>query len=136
MTSTFERMSVILSNKPWLVSENPQEKAFTMEREQLFVRVTVSEASMVVHSYCRSKCPLEHRSAVCRVLTAWNAQLTFGNWEMDCRDGEVRFKASLPFAQNTIDLGAAFDHLLFIVLREMKAKQTELVGVFASGRAE
>jgi hypothetical protein len=57
-----------------------------VEMEQVYVYVLVPEAV-----------PLERRAAVGEFLTRANYGLRIGNFELDYRDGEVRYKTSLDF---------------------------------------
>ncbi len=62
-----------------------------VELEQIYVYVIFSESV-----------PDDRRPAVAELLTRANYGLRIGNFEMDFRDGEVRYKASLDFEGATL----------------------------------
>jgi len=48
-----------------------------------------------VYSLCNHRAPENKRAAIAEVITRANYGLNLGNFEMDYRDGEIRFKVSM-----------------------------------------
>jgi hypothetical protein len=49
-----------------------------------------------VYSLCNHRAPENKRAAIAEVITRANYGLNIGNFEMDYRDGEIRYKVSMP----------------------------------------
>jgi hypothetical protein len=62
-----------------------------VELEQIYIYVIYSESV-----------PEDRRTAVAELLTRANYGLRIGNFEMDFRDGEIRYKASFDFEGATL----------------------------------
>jgi len=66
-------------------------------RGLLMTQVRVLNNSLLkVYSLCNHNAPEDKRAAVAEVITRANYGLNIGNFEMDYRDGEIRFKVSMP----------------------------------------
>ncbi|MGB8647425.1 MAG: YbjN domain-containing protein [Anaerolineae bacterium] len=59
-----------------------------------FAQVVEAQSEFVFYSVCSVNVPPEKRPAMAEFLTRANYGLIIGNFEMDYRDGEVRFKTS------------------------------------------
>jgi hypothetical protein len=64
---------------------------------RVIVHVNVELAQVYVYVVSPETVPEERRSAVAEFLTRANYGLRIGNFELDFRDGEVRYKSSLDF---------------------------------------
>ena len=67
--------------------DNGQWSCFAMAREE--------QAQFVFYSVCAARAPEAKRLALAEFLTRANYGLIIGNFELDWRDGEVRYKTSL-----------------------------------------
>jgi len=67
--------------------DNGQWTCFAMAREE--------QAQFAFYSVCAAKVPEAKRPALAEFLTRANYGLIVGNFELDWRDGEVRYKTSL-----------------------------------------
>ena len=56
----------------------------------------------ISYSICPSNVPQNRRLAVAEFLTLANYGLSLGNFELDFRDGEVRFKTSVPLKKDKL----------------------------------
>lgn len=54
------------------------------------------------------------RAAVCEFITRANYGLNIGNFEMDIRDGELRYKTSLPLHEGYVPSDKTFERLLYV----------------------
>jgi hypothetical protein len=64
---------------------------------RVIVHVNVELAQVYVYVVAPENVPEERRSAVAEFITRANYGLRIGNYELDFRDGEVRYKSSLDF---------------------------------------
>jgi hypothetical protein len=60
------------------------------------------ETLFISYSICPSNVPQSRRLAVSEFLTLANYGLSLGNFELDFRDGEVRFKTSVPLKKDKL----------------------------------
>ncbi|APB35224.1 hypothetical protein GlitD10_2880 [Gloeomargarita lithophora Alchichica-D10] len=60
------------------------------------------ERFCVVYSYCPLAIPIAHRPSMAEFITLANYGLFIGNFEMDFRDGELRFKTSLDVGESDL----------------------------------
>ena len=67
--------------------DNGQWTCFAQAREE--------QAQLVFYSVCAAKAPEAKRPALAEFLTRANYGLIMGNFELDWRDGEVRYKTSI-----------------------------------------
>jgi hypothetical protein len=61
------------------------------------VQAREEQTQCVVYSLCPVKVPDDKLQAMAELLTRANYGLVIGNFEMDFRDGEVRYKTSIDF---------------------------------------
>ena len=64
---------------------------------RVVVHVNVEMEQVYVYALVPQSVPPERRDAVCEFITRANYGLRIGNFELDHRDGEVRYKTSLDF---------------------------------------
>jgi hypothetical protein len=64
---------------------------------RVIVHVNVELAQVYIYVVSPDAVPEARRSAVCEFITRANYGLRIGNFELDFRDGEVRYKSSLDF---------------------------------------
>lgn len=104
----YETLGAFLKNDNW----HPQEIAGTYSYRTLItssngdfrgdVRVRVEQQQLVFYVYMGAKIPEERRPAAAEFLTRANYGLPLGNFELDFEDGEVRFKNSVSFMDDTL----------------------------------
>ena len=58
-------------------------------------RAREEEEQFTFYSVCTGKCPVEKRPMMAEFLSRANWGLVVGNFELDVRDGEVRYKTSI-----------------------------------------
>lgn len=66
---------------------------------------------LIIYSFSSIKIPEHKRLLIAEYLTRANYGIMTGNFEMDFRDGEVRYKASVHFADSTLS-DAMIENLL------------------------
>ena len=59
------------------------------------IRVLLDGKLLKIYSICSHHAPENKRAAIAEVVTRANYGLNIGNFEMDYRDGEIRFKVSM-----------------------------------------
>jgi hypothetical protein len=60
-----------------------------------YAQAREEQEQFVFYSMCPVKVPETHRLAMAEFLTRANYKLVIGNFEMDLKDGEIRFKTSI-----------------------------------------
>jgi hypothetical protein len=65
--------------------------------QRVLAQVNVEREVLLVYAYAMANIPEPRRLAVAEFLTRANYGILVGNFELDLRDGEVRYKASLAF---------------------------------------
>ena len=58
---------------------------------------------LVFQSMCPLNAPESKRTAMAELLARINWIITFGNFELDMEDGEIRFRTSVILGQNSVD---------------------------------
>jgi hypothetical protein len=61
------------------------------------IRISVSDAALVVRGFIPFFVPVNRRQAICEALNLANWQLRYVRFEMDSDDGELRCRGELPF---------------------------------------
>ncbi len=64
--------------------------------------IKLEAQQLIMYSYAPTKVPEEQRPAAAEYLTRANYGLHVGNFELDFSDGEVRFKSSIDFEDETL----------------------------------
>ncbi|KAJ4459503.1 hypothetical protein PAPYR_4560 [Paratrimastix pyriformis] len=75
------------------------------------IRVNNTQDTICVYSVFGTNAPADRLSAVCEFITRANYDLPLGNWELDIRDGECRFKTSVD-VEGCGDVGPLVKQLL------------------------
>lgn len=82
-----------------------------------FAQAREEQEQMVFYSVFPVSVPEEHRTEVALFLTRANYGMILGNFEIDLRDGEVRYKTATDFEANTeIEPGMIKPHVYANVL--------------------
>ncbi len=99
----FETLRVFLESDGWypqpLEDKTIYRAAFDGKNGELrcYAQVRVELEQFLFYAVAPVKVPEEARSDVAEYLTRANYGLRIGNFELDYRDGEVRYKSSLDF---------------------------------------
>lgn len=67
-----------------------------------FLQVHPSQPLIIVYAHVQCAIPAEKRSAVAEFVTRANYGIWLGNFEMDLRDGELRYKTSVHVADGQL----------------------------------
>jgi hypothetical protein len=101
MTATLETVKAFLDQEKWAYEEHPEGNALRMRfkgeaGEWVVVARDVDDGQkLLVYSLPSNTIPADRRPAVAEALCRINYGLILGNWEMDVRDGEIRYKTSV-----------------------------------------
>ncbi len=66
------------------------------------VQVKLQQQQLIMYAYAPIKVAEDQRAVVAEYLTRANYGLHVGNFELDYNDGEVRFKSSIDFEDETL----------------------------------
>lgn len=100
-TSLIERVRTYLRNDDWHFDHHPENNFLTMGFKgqhgtfRVVVRTREEEEQVAVYSLHGTAIPEEHRAEVAEFSTRANYNMILGNFEMDFRDGEFRYKTSI-----------------------------------------
>lgn len=86
------------------------------------------QQQFVFYSICPVKVPEQKYTSVCEYLTRANYGLVIGNFEMDLRDGEVRYKTSVDVEGQELT-SALVKHLVYANLSTMDRYLPGIMGV-------
>lgn len=114
--ATILRMGMNGKNGKWVAYAQARE-----EQDQ-FVYYSVSPMSV----------PEDKRLAVAELMARINYGLVIGNWEMDMRDGELRYKTSIDVEGDRITT-ALMRNMVFLNLQMMDRCLPALMGVMFGG---
>jgi len=100
MSTIFEAMQQFLDEDEWPTSpiqDTVLRTTFQGKTGQwtCFAQAREEQEQMVFYSVCPMNVPEERRTEVARYLSYANYGLIIGNFEIDLRDGEVRYKTSI-----------------------------------------
>lgn len=90
-----------LERSGWDVERYPEEPLLRTVAEAragvwtCFVRAYAAEEQLVFYSVAPRPAPASTRATVAELLHRLNFGIIIGNFELDCDDGEIRFKTSL-----------------------------------------
>jgi hypothetical protein len=65
--------------------------------QRVLAQVNVEREVLLVYAYAMVNVPEHRRSAMAEFVTRANYGMLLGNFELDLRDGEIRYKCSLGF---------------------------------------
>jgi hypothetical protein len=60
-----------------------------------FAQAREDQQQLIFYSVCPNAAPEDRRAAAMEFITRANYELVIGNYEMDLRDGEIRYKTSV-----------------------------------------
>ena len=80
---------------------------------KVIVAALDDDDAFLVLSLFPQKCPARRRGPCAELLTRINFGRTMGCFEMDYEDGEIRFKTTLPFAQESFNTENLNNLLMF-----------------------
>ncbi|HLN64854.1 MAG TPA: YbjN domain-containing protein [Symbiobacteriaceae bacterium] len=93
-----------------------------------YAQAREEQDQFVYYSVCPVNVPEDKKSAMAECITRINYGLVIGNWEMDYRDGEVRYKTSLDVEGDNIS-SALVRNMVFLNLQMMDRCLPALMGV-------
>ena len=108
MSAIFDTTLAFFNGDGWPVQVLEEDQVigtqFRGENDQwnCFVEANQEKNQLVFYSVCRTNVPTEKRQSMAEFLTRANFGLIIGNFEMDYRDGQVRYKTSLDVEDTTV----------------------------------
>jgi hypothetical protein len=97
-----------------------------------YAQVREEQDQFVFYSVAPTTVPEASRAAVAEFLTRANYGMVIGNFEMDYRDGEVRFKTSIDLEGDCIS-PALVRNVVYVNVRMMDRYLKGLMGVAYAG---
>lgn len=104
----FTTLGLYLEEDGWYPQRIGDNPAYRMNYQgqnvdiRCVAQVKLPQQQLLMYSYAPVKIDEAQRSAVAEYLTRANYGLHVGNFELDFSDGEVRFKSSLDFEDETL----------------------------------
>jgi hypothetical protein len=93
-----------------------------------YAQAREEQEQFVYYSVSPKNAPEEKRAAVAEFLTRVNYGLVIGNWEMDYRDGEIRYKTSIDVEGDGLSVPLV-QNMVFLNLQMMDRCLPALMGV-------
>ncbi|MEI6413128.1 MAG: YbjN domain-containing protein [Pseudomonadota bacterium] len=89
-----------------------------VSQHRIVIEIDEARHILVIYTFSESPVPEERRLAVAEYLTRANYGLALGNFEMDFRDGEIRYKVSMDIEGFSIKT-SIFHKLLLVGISTM-----------------
>ncbi|MDF2627826.1 MAG: hypothetical protein K0R39_1657 [Symbiobacteriaceae bacterium] len=93
-----------------------------------YAQAREEQDQFVFYSVLPVTAPAEKRAELAELLTRLNYGLVIGNWEMDYRDGEVRYKTSIDVEGDQLSQALAHN-VVFLNLQMMDRSLKAILGV-------
>lgn len=109
MSKLMDLLYAFLEEDEWNPQRHPEEELLRVGYSgdsgqwQCFAR-TRSDVQVMFYSMCPVTTPEERRTAMAEYITRANYGLVIGNFELDFRDGEVRYKTSIDLERIPIEV--------------------------------
>lgn len=97
-----------------------------------YAQAREEQEQFVFYSVLPTTAPENMRHTVAELLTRLNYGLVIGNWEMDYRDGEIRYKTSVDVEGDRLS-SALMRNLVFLNLQMMDRSLPAIMGVMYGG---
>ena len=116
MGDIYDRSIQFLRNENWNFTQSPDGNMIRFGFNghngnwNCFIRMDEDKSLFMFYSVLPVNIPEPKRAQISEFITRANYDLLVGNFEMDLRDGEVRYKTSIDFADNPV--GYSFIHRL------------------------
>jgi hypothetical protein len=103
-----EQVKAALTEMNWKYGEDPERPALLMGssgRHGFYfcvLQLHPEQPLVLFYTHVQSRVPEEKRAAAAELLARLNYGMWLGNFEMDCSDGEIRYKTSLHLADGEL----------------------------------
>lgn len=97
-----------------------------------YAQAREEQDQFVFYSVLPVTAPEQMRATMAELLTRLNYGLVIGNWEMDFRDGEVRYKTSVDVEGDRLSTNLV-RNLVFLNLQMMDRSLPSIMGVMYGG---
>ncbi|MFD3165270.1 YbjN domain-containing protein [Herpetosiphon sp. NSE202] len=104
----FSTLGLFLEEDGWYPQRVDDRPAYRMHYQganvdiRCLAQIKLEQEQLLIYAYAPMKVPEDKRSLVAEYLVRANYGLHIGNFELDFNDGEVRFKSSLDFEDETL----------------------------------
>lgn len=108
MSRLLDTLAAMLEEQGWTLVRLPDQCAvgtMVQGRNGSWPCLAVEPADaerIIFYSTYSATVPRERRSVVCELINRLNYAAALGNFEMDCDDGEVRFRTSLEVGEGLV----------------------------------
>lgn len=108
-----------LRSEDWqyTVTENPEILRLMCQGEngqwRCYAQIKEAEGQFIFYSVCPITIPIEKLSLIAEYISRANYGMAIGNFELDFRDGEIRFKTSIQTQDNCLSVNS-IGHLVYI----------------------
>jgi hypothetical protein len=108
MPTLLDILAAMLEAQGWRLDRLPEQNAvgaMVEGRNGTWPCLAVQPAAakrLIFYSTYTATVPRERRSVVCELINRLNYRAALGNFEMDCEDGEVRFRTSIEVREGLV----------------------------------
>lgn len=138
MGMIFDTMVEFFSEQEWNYERMPDAPILRMGMNGKngkwvsYAQAREEQEQFVYYSVCPMSVPEDKRMAMAELMARMNYGLVIGNWEMDMRDGELRYKTSIDVEGDRMST-ALMRNMVFLNLQMMDRCLPSLMGVMFGG---
>lgn len=118
MTSLAEHFSAYLDRGEIKYEQDDERDLFRMlfdgKHGDIRVLIVVEDDMIQAFTHPPNKVADQFRDVMTQAITRANYGLKLGKFEMDLDDGELRYQAALPLAENDFPADEVLDHILYV----------------------
>lgn len=127
-----------LSDQQWRFAFNEENSIFDFNLSvkncgAVRILILARERSICTYAILPEKVPRERRADAMEFVTRANYGINLGNFELDLRDGEVRFKSSLPCSKDCIPSQDVIERAIDIAFVMLDRYSVGLIRIMHSG---
>ncbi|MEM6611763.1 MAG: YbjN domain-containing protein [Cyanobacteria bacterium P01_C01_bin.72] len=123
-------------NWQYTVTENPEILRLVCQGEsqqwRCYIQVNEAEGQFIFYSVCPIVVPVKKLQAIAEYLTRANYGMATGNFELDFRDGEIRYKTSIRAQQSELNLNS-IEYLVSVNVTMMERYLPGIIAVVEEG---
>lgn len=138
MGDIFDTMTEFFQQEKWTYDQIPDQPILRMGMNGKsgkwvgYAQAREDQDQFVFYSVLPVTAPADKRLAIAELLTRMNYGLVIGNWEMDFRDGEIRYKTSIDVENDRLSL-ALVRNAVYLNLQMMDRCLSAIMGVLYGG---
>jgi len=138
MGDIFETMVEFFNREEWTYDQIPDQPILRLGMNGKngkwvgYAQAREAQDQFVFYSVLPTTAPEDKRHQMAELLTRFNYGLVVGNWEMDYRDGEIRYKTSIDVEGDRLTT-ALVRNVVFLNLQMMDRTLPAIMGVMYGG---